>query len=117
MTDPFKIHFTRPDGQVEQLVQSRKDHKNYLLQFLSARPDYKYEHEILEGYVREDGSAFGKIKVTQSYTENGKFIVTEAIETLELKAVGDDFQATKMTVVVKVLQNEPVQDEVNPSNP
>ncbi|MGJ8676942.1 MAG: hypothetical protein ACSHX0_05460 [Akkermansiaceae bacterium] len=99
--EKFKVTFTPLGGEAFTTNETRESYGAYTKRFLDAVTDYSYDHKILSGKINADGSARGKILVTQSFKQDNKLTRFSAVEEVVLQRSGDTFELTEMIVVVQ----------------
>ena len=104
----FQVTVTGLDGKTYTTKSTREHHIDYLKKFLSSVGDYKYDHKILGSVLKEDGSAYAKILVTQSYKQDGQIVRYVATEEMILQRSGDSFEAVSMSITY---HNETTESE------
>ena len=99
--EKVKVTFTPLGGETYSTIETRKSYGAYTKRFLDAVTDYSYDHRVLSGKINADGSARGKILVTQSFKQDNKVTRFSAVEEVVLKRNGDKFEMVEMIIVVQ----------------
>ena len=99
--EKFKVTFTSIDSETFSTIETRKSYGAYTKRFLDAVTDYNYDHKVLSGKINADGSARGKILVTQSFKQDNKITRFSALEEVVLQRNGDKFEMVEMIIVVQ----------------